>query len=86
MGAVFETSLGRIVHGDCLQFLGEQPPDSVDLIMTSPPFGLIRKKKYGNADSKDYVSWFKPFGSAFKRALKDKPDRDRQHGKQFGIS
>ena len=67
----FETSLGKIVHGDCLPFLNEQPPDSVDLIMTSPPFGLVRKKAYGNADSKDWVAWFKPFGSAFKRVLKD---------------
>ena len=43
---------------------------SVDLIMTSPPFGLVRKKDYGNVDASDYVEWFKPFGEAFHKALK----------------
>jgi site-specific DNA-methyltransferase (cytosine-N4-specific) len=33
---------------------------SVDLIMTSPPFGLVRKKSYGNVESGEYVTWFKP--------------------------
>jgi len=43
---------------------------SVDLIMTSPPFGLIRKKTYGNVDADRYVDWFRPFGAEFKRVLK----------------
>ncbi len=38
--------------------------------MTSPPFGLVRKKDYGNADAHDYLEWFKPFAEAFRRALK----------------
>ena len=38
--------------------------------MTSPPFGLVRKKDYGNVDAHDYVNWFKPFGAAFHSALK----------------
>jgi site-specific DNA-methyltransferase (cytosine-N4-specific) len=44
---------------------------SVDLIMTSPPFGLVRKKTYGNVQSEEYVAWFKQFGHEFKRILKD---------------
>ena len=44
--------------------------ESVDLIMTSPPFGLVRKKKYGNADADDYVEWFRPFAREFARVLK----------------
>ncbi|MDE2950484.1 MAG: site-specific DNA-methyltransferase [Chloroflexota bacterium] len=44
--------------------------DSVDLIMTSPPFGLVRKKEYGNADASDYVNWFRPFAKQFARVLK----------------
>lgn len=56
---------------DCLRTLDDHvPPASVDLIITSPPFGLVRKKEYGNADASNYVNWFKPFGEAFKRALK----------------
>lgn len=44
--------------------------ETVDLIMTSPPFGLVRKKEYGNVDADDYVAWFKPFAKQFARILK----------------
>ena len=44
--------------------------ETIDLIMTSPPFGLVRKKEYGNADADDYVTWFKPFARQFARILK----------------
>ena len=65
------TKLGRIYLGDALKVLrGRLKPESVDLIVTSPPFGLVRKKDYGNADASEYLDWFKPFGNAFKRALK----------------
>lgn len=58
--------------GDSLDVLKEYvEPGSVDLIVTSPPFGLVRKKVYGNVDSEDYLNWFRPFGEAFKRILKD---------------
>ena len=44
--------------------------ESVDLIMTSPPFGLVRKKEYGNADADEYLTWFRPFAEHFARILK----------------
>lgn len=65
------TSLGRIIHGDSLHLLRKMHKDSVDLVMTSPPFGLVRKKDYGNVHADDYVEWFKPFAEQFKRVLKD---------------
>ena len=65
------TSLGAIVHGDSLDVLAARGDASVDLIMTSPPFGLVRKKDYGNVDADRYVEWFKPFGAVFHRVLKD---------------
>lgn len=42
---------------------------SVDLVITGPPFGLVRKKDYGNVESHEYVNWFKSFGREFKRIL-----------------
>ena len=66
-----ETPLGRIVHGDTLDVLSTYEDDSVDLIMTSPPFGLVRKKDYGNVEADAYVDWFKSFASHFHRVLKD---------------
>lgn len=72
MPVCLSTSRGRIVHGDSKEFLvNALKPKSVDLIMTSPPFGLVRKKRYGNADADLYLDWFRPFASAFKRVLKE---------------
>jgi DNA modification methylase len=69
--AFFHTKLGRIVLGDSLEFMRTEVAEaSVDLIMTSPPFGLVRKKTYGNVDAHDYVEWFRPFGAEFRRILK----------------
>jgi len=67
----YETKSGIIYHGDSrLLFEKHVPPATVDLIVTSPPFGLVRKKTYGNVDAHEYLAWFKPFGEAFQRALK----------------
>lgn len=68
---VIRTTLGRALHGDALDYLfGEAKPESIDLIMTSPPFGLVRKKSYGNEDAHRYCEWFRPFAEGFKRVLK----------------
>jgi site-specific DNA-methyltransferase (cytosine-N4-specific) len=62
---------GKMFIGDSLSLFRDQVQSkSVDLIMTSPPFGLVRKKGYGNVDAEKYVEWFKPFGAAFHSALK----------------
>lgn len=67
----YRTGHGRMFLGDCLDLMNEEIKEqSVDLIMTSPPFGLVRKKDYGNVDSHKYIEWFRPFAAAFKRVLK----------------
>lgn len=72
MTVYFETEKGKMLLGDSLEVLrAHVEPKSVALIMTSPPFGLVRKKEYGNVDSDEYVEWFKPFGELFKELLKD---------------
>ena len=69
--AFFQTKLGVIHLGDSLAFMRESVESaSVDLIVTSPPFGLVRKKTYGNVDADHYVEWFRPFGAEFRRVLK----------------
>ena len=65
------TRLGRIMHGDSLHLLKRMRTGSVDLVMTSPPFGLVRKKEYGNVPANEYLDWFKPFGEQIRRVLKD---------------
>ena len=65
------TRLGRILCGDArCHLMNGAAEQSVDLIMTSPPFGLVRKKTYGNEDAPRYCDWFRPFAEGFRRVLK----------------
>ena len=67
-----DTQHGEILFGDSRGYLfNRAAPESVDLIVTSPPFGLVRKKSYGNEDADGYCEWFKPFAEGFRRVLKD---------------
>ncbi len=66
----YETKLGAAYHGDARILLRHLPRWSVDLIITSPPFALTRKKRYGNVDARSYVKWFIPFAKQFRRVLK----------------
>ncbi len=66
----FQSRHGIIILSDFLKYLATLKPESVDLIVTSPPFGLVRKKVYGNVGAHEYLEWFRPFGEAFKRVLK----------------
>jgi site-specific DNA-methyltransferase (cytosine-N4-specific) len=66
----FESRYGKIILGDSLTYMADLPDKSVDLIVTSPPFGLVRKKDYGNVPSEEYVDWFRPFARQFRRILK----------------
>ncbi|MBW3582485.1 MAG: site-specific DNA-methyltransferase [Euryarchaeota archaeon] len=66
------TKSGRIYVGDSLDVLRTRVKDkSVNLIMTSPPFGLVRKKEYGNPPAEEYLDWFRPFAKEFRRVLDD---------------
>ncbi|CAA9301019.1 MAG: PvuII DNA methyltransferase [uncultured Chloroflexia bacterium] len=68
---VYGEGLGAIYQGDSSELLqASLEPQSVDLIMTSPPFGLVRKKYYGNEDADRYLAWFKQFAEGFTRVLK----------------
>lgn len=64
------TPLGRAVLGDSLAYMTAMDDRCLDLVVTSPPFGLVRKKDYGNEDADRYVDWFYAFGEQFKRILK----------------
>jgi len=67
----YRTRYGKIILDDSLKAMLSIANESVDLIMTSPPFGLVRKKEYGNVDADEYINWFKPFASHFYRILKN---------------
>ncbi len=65
-----QSQLDKIYHQDCLTFLKKQKPNSIDLIVTSPPYADNRKKTYGGVPIKDYVEWFLPISVELKRVLK----------------
>jgi site-specific DNA-methyltransferase (cytosine-N4-specific) len=51
--------------------LARLPEGSVDLVLTSPPFALLRQKAYGNKDQADYVEWLCTFGVEVRRVLRE---------------
>jgi site-specific DNA-methyltransferase (cytosine-N4-specific) len=67
---LYVTRYGRAVVGDAFALLGELDDESIDLVMTSPPFALRRQKSYGNVEETDYVAWIVPFGREVFRVLK----------------
>ncbi len=67
---VYFTRNGACYLGDSLELLRHLPEDSVDLVITSPPFALLRQKAYGNKDQAEYVDWICGFGSEVRRVLR----------------
>lgn len=58
---LYTTDYGAAYIGDSLLLLDRLEPDSIDLVLTSPPFALQRKKTYGNVEQEDYVDWLLEF-------------------------
>ena len=54
----FQTKLGRLVVGDCLDVLRALPSNSVDLVVTSPPYD--GQSKYGNGEQYEQ-DWYEGF-------------------------
>lgn len=62
--------VNKIIQGNCEDVLKDLPENSVDLIITSPPYADQRKKTYGGISPDDYVDWFLPKSEQFLRVLK----------------
>ena len=60
----------KFYYGDCRELLSCFPDNSVDLILTSPPYADRRKKTYGGIHPDKYVDWFLPISKELKRVLK----------------
>ncbi len=66
----YQTKFGAAYLGSSLELMADLKSESIDLICTSPPFALVRKKEYGNVDADEYIEWFKNFAQHFHRILK----------------
>ena len=67
----YTTTLGAAYLGDSLKMLKLLPANSVNAVITSPPYALHFQKEYGNVSKADYVEWFLPFGEEILRVLRD---------------
>lgn len=67
----YVTNRGATYLGNSLALLQSLPPESVNLVVTSPPYALHFKKEYGNVSKDRYVEWFLPFADQIRRILTD---------------
>ncbi|MCY9529329.1 site-specific DNA-methyltransferase [Paenibacillus alvei] len=65
----YKTNLGKAYLGDSLDFLDTLEDNSINLVMTSPPFALQRQKEYGNKNQDDYIDWLTEFAIKVKEKL-----------------
>ncbi len=68
---IYKTNLGKAFCGDSLELIPQLKDESIDLVMTSPPFALLRKKEYGNKEQNEYVEWLAEFGKLIYPKLKE---------------
>ena len=57
--------------GDCVDVLRTLPAESVDAVVTSPPYAMQRKSTYGGIPEKDYPDWTVAWMNEVRRVLKD---------------
>lgn len=60
----------NIIRGDCRLELPKLPSNSIDLIVTSPPYADSRRNTYGGVSPNKYVEWFLPISKELLRTLK----------------
>lgn len=71
----YETACGAMVHSSIEDFLNsslaEEHTGKVDLLFTSPPFPLLRKKDYGNHSGEEYLEWLASLAEPLADLLSD---------------
>lgn len=73
LGKVWDLGPHRIFMGDCLNVLRGLPPDSVDVIVTSPPYNIgVAYKSYNDRKPREsYLKWIADVGRELKRVMRD---------------
>ncbi|TVR90612.1 MAG: site-specific DNA-methyltransferase [Spirochaetaceae bacterium] len=60
----------HLLHGNALDHVRNMADNTIDLIVTSPPYADSRAKTYGGVAPADYVAWFMPIAEELLRVLK----------------
>lgn len=66
----YTTDYGAAYLADSRSILVNLPDESVNLVLTSPPYALHFKKEYGNVEKDNYIDWFFTFAREIFRVLK----------------
>lgn len=70
MGRAIDKWTNDVHCGDCLDVMALMPEDSIDLIITSPPYADARAHTYGGTPPDKYVDWFMERAVQIRRILK----------------
>ncbi len=70
MTTVIDSLSPKLILGDCREVLKPFADNSVDLIITSPPYADSRAQTYGGIHPDKYVEWFLPITVELLRVLK----------------
>lgn len=62
--------LNTIENIDCLQYMKKIPDNSIDVIITSPPYAEQRTNTYGGISANEYPDWMSTIGKEINRVLK----------------
>ncbi|MAX25672.1 MAG: site-specific DNA-methyltransferase [Phycisphaeraceae bacterium] len=65
LGKYYLGESGKVLHGE----IGANLEGKVNLILTSPPFPLNKKKKYGNFRGDEYRQWLSQLAPLFSKLL-----------------
>jgi len=60
----------QILEGDCIDVMRTLPAESVDAIVTSPPYAMQRKATYGGVPESEYPAWTVAWMAEARRLLK----------------
>jgi site-specific DNA-methyltransferase (adenine-specific) len=63
----------NLLHGDCLAVLPTLPADSIDLVVTSPPYnlGIAYKSFKDTAPREEFLNWCRQWSAEVKRVMTD---------------
>jgi site-specific DNA-methyltransferase (adenine-specific) len=59
-----------IHEGDCIDVMRTLAPESIDAVITSPPYAMQRKATYGGVPEADYPAWTVAWMREVRRVLK----------------
>lgn len=66
----YDRNGAQLYVGDCVEVMAALPAESVDAIVTSPPYAMQRKATYGGIPEAEYPAWTVAWMNEARRILK----------------